>query len=75
MGQRVNTQTINLCVGIKQFDDALFNYRNSSNEINMLNYTVEFLNAFGTVDQKYIVREQLPDHDLGIIVLILGNYV
>lgn len=48
--------------------------RNAKGEIALLNYKVKFIDSSGEL-RSYNVREQLPDQNLGLIMLILEDAI
>lgn len=48
--------------------------RNAKGEIALLNYKVQFVDSSGVL-RSYNVREQLPDQNFGLIMLILEDAI
>src|SRR6478736_10218660 len=76
-GNQVNTKTVRATV-----DEAVLialGYPVRSNkkgipEIDMIKHKVSFVDSSGNLT-NYIVRENFPDENLGLIVLMLGDYI
>ena len=73
-GNQVNTKISRVTVD----EDVLLandiNVRNAKGEIALLNYKVKFVDSSGTL-RSFNVREQLPDQNLGLIMLILEDAI
>ena len=71
-GVRVNTKTASVAVA-EAFLVAPYPVRNANGEVAMLNHKVDVKDSTGNL-KNYIVRECFPDEELGLIVLILGDF-
>ena len=73
-GNQVNTKISRVTID----EDILLandiNVRNAKGEIALLNYKVKFVDSSGVL-RGYNVREQLPDQNLGLIMLILEDAI
>ena len=73
-GNQVNTKISRVTID----EDVLLandiNVRNAKGEIALLNYKVKFVDSSGVL-RGYNVREQLPDQNLGLIMLILEDAI
>ena len=52
---------------------AGYPYRNSKKEVSMLQHKVSYKDSTGTL-RTYKVRENLPDDNLGLIYLVIGDH-
>ena len=73
-GNQVNTKISRVTID----EDVLLandiEVRNAKGEIALLNYKVQFVDSSGTL-RGFNVREQLPDQNLGLIMLILEDAI
>jgi hypothetical protein len=73
-GRVISTKQASISISEKQFITAEFTVRNSKGEVSMKGCVIEVADST-TSAKKYIVRENFADEALGLIVLILGDYV
>lgn len=72
-GNQVNTKNVKATVDEAVLTANGITVRNFKNEVSLLNYKVNFADSSGLL-KNYVVRENFPDENLGLIVLILGDY-
>ena len=72
-GNQVNTKNVRATVDESVLIANGISVRNTRDEVSLLKYKVSFIDSTGNL-KNYIVRENLPDENLGLIVLILGDY-
>lgn len=72
-GVMVNSKTASVAISEKALTDAGFPVRDSEQEVSMLDYLISTKDSSGIL-KNYIVRSSYPDENLGLIVLILGDY-
>lgn len=73
-GNAVNAISGHVTVDEQILIDASYPYKNSIGEVHMIGHRVNVQDSTGNVF-NYIVRENRPDSTLGLITLILGNYI
>lgn len=73
-GNQVNTKNARATIEEDVLVANSYPVRNAKSEISLLRHLVSFKDSSGIV-KNYIVRENFPDETLGIIVLILGDYI
>lgn len=72
-GNQVNTKNVHVTIDEDILKGLGYPVRNSKNEISLLQHKVSFKDSSGDL-KDYIVRENFPDENLGLILLILGDY-
>lgn len=72
-GNQVNTKNIHVTIDEDVLVGLSYPVRNAKGEINLIQHKVRFIDSSG-VQKSYLVRENFPDENLGLIVLILGDY-
>ena len=72
-GNQVNTKIVKATVDEAVLVANGINVRNYKDEISLIKYRVSFSDSSGNL-KNYVVRENLPDENLGLIVLILGDF-
>lgn len=72
-GTLLNDRNAHIC--IDEDDLAAENYpvRDSNGEINLINHRVRATDSSGE-EKNYIIKENLPDETLGLIVCLLGDF-
>lgn len=71
-GVRVSSRISSVAVSEAQFAESEYPYKDADGNIFLINHLVSV--ADSDTEKPYIVREQYPDQNLGLIVLILGVY-
>jgi hypothetical protein len=72
-GNQVNTSNAHITIDEDLLIAANYPYRNAKKEVSMLQHQVSFKDSTGEV-RNYRVRENLPDDNLGLLYLVLGNH-
>lgn len=72
-GNQVNTKTVRATVDESVLSSLAYPVRTLKGEIRLINHIVSFKDSSGEL-KSYIVRENFPDENLGIIVMLLGDY-
>lgn len=72
-GNQVNTKTVRATVDESVLSSLGYPVRTLKGEIRLINHVVSFKDSSGEL-KSYIVRENFPDENLGIIVMLLGDY-
>jgi hypothetical protein len=73
-GNLVNTKNAHISFSEEILNDIEFSVRDSSGEVNLSSFIVEFADSTGII-KKYVIREWFPDETVGIIVCILGDFL
>lgn len=73
-GNQVNTKISRVTVDESVLVAKGFTVRNARGEIALLNYKVRFADSSGVI-RSFNVREQLPDQNFGLIMLILEDSI
>lgn len=73
-GNQVNTKISRVTVDEDVLVANGITVRNAKGEIALLNYKVQFVDSSGVL-RSYNVREQLPDQNFGLIMLILEDAI
>ena len=73
-GLPINAKNVHICVSETDLNELNFPCRTSKGEINLLKCKVSFVDSSG-ISKKYVVEENMPDETLGLIVLILKDYL
>lgn len=73
-GNQVNTKISRVTVDEDVLVGKGVTVRNARGEIALLNYKVKFVDSSGVL-RGYNVREQLPNQNLGLIMLILEDAI
>ncbi len=73
-GMPVNSKNVHVCIDESKLIELSYPTRNAKGEIALLKHKVSFADSSGLI-KNYIVRENFPDETLGLIVLILGDYL
>lgn len=73
-GNQVNTEISRITVDEDVLIANGISVRNSKGKISLLNYKVKFTDSSGVL-RSFNVREQLPDQNLGLIMLILEDAI
>lgn len=73
-GNQVNTKISRATVDEDVLISKGITVRNAKGEIALLNYKLKFADSSGVV-RGYNVREQLPDQNFGLIMLILEDAI
>lgn len=73
-GNQVITKIARITVDEDVLVEKGVTVRNAKGEIALLNYKVKFKDSSGVL-RSYNVREQLPDQNLGLIMLILEDAI
>lgn len=72
-GNQVNTKNVHVTID----EDVLVNLgyipRNAKGEVHLLGHKVQYTDSSGVL-RSYVVWENYPDENLGLILLILGDY-
>jgi len=71
-GNQVNTKIARATVDEDVLVAKGFTVRNKKGEIDLIDYKVNFVDSSGVL-RGYSVRENLPDENLGLIMLILQD--
>ena len=72
-GNQVNTKNVRATVDEQVLLDLNYPVRNGRGEVSLIGHKVNFKDSSGVL-RNYIVRENFPDENIGIIMLILGDY-
>jgi hypothetical protein len=72
-GNAVNEKNVHICIVESVLCDLGYPVRDASGEVNLRRHLVNFPDSTGIM-KNYIVRENLPDEALGLIVCILEDY-
>lgn len=72
-GVAVHTVTASLAVAEQQFIDGGFDVRDANGEVNLKGYLIDAPDS-NEVIQHYVLREVFPDENLGLLILIFGEY-
>ncbi len=72
-GNQVNTSNAHITIDEDVLTNLGYPVRNSNKEVSMLQHKIDFKDSSGEL-RHYIVRENLPDENLGLIYLVLGNF-
>lgn len=72
-GNQVNTKNVRATIDESVLVSLGYPVRNPKGEIRLVDHKVSFIDSSGIL-RNYIVRENLPDENLGLIVLIMGDY-
>lgn len=72
-GNPVDSKNAHVCIDESFLVLNDYPVRNNRGEIALKNHIVAFPDSSGVV-RTYVVRRNLPDETLGLIVLILGDY-
>jgi hypothetical protein len=72
-GNQVNTKTVRATIDEDVLKNLNYPFRNAKNEIRLISHKLSFADSSGEV-KNYIVRENFPDENLGLISLLLGDY-
>lgn len=72
-GNQVNTKVVRATVDEDVLIALGYPVRNARKEVSMNRHFVSFADSTGEL-KHYIVRENFPDENLGLIMLILGDY-
>ncbi len=73
-GNQINSKNVHICVDETLLTANNYPVRNAKGEVSMLKHLVSFSDSSNEI-KNYIVRENYPDETLGLIVLILGDYI
>lgn len=73
-GVAVHTVIASLGVSEQQFIDGNFVIRDANDEVDLKGYLIDAPDANGVV-KKYVLREVFPDESIGLLILILGEYI
>lgn len=73
-GNTVNSKNAHASFSEKFLIDVGYPVRNSGGEVSMKNHRVNVKDSTGIV-KNYVVIEAYPDETIGLIVLILGDFV
>lgn len=75
-GNQVNTKNAHITIDEKVLTDLGYPVRTNKKgitEVDLLQHKVNFVDSSGVI-KNYIVRENIPDENLGLILLWLGDY-
>jgi len=72
-GEQVNTKTASVAVAEKFLTDAGYPTRDGNGEINMNGHLVDVADSTGNI-KNYVINQNFPDENLGLLVFILGDY-
>jgi len=72
-GNQVNTKNARATVDEALLSSLSYPVRNAQQEVSLRNHKVSFKDSSGVV-KTYLVRENFPDENVGVIVLILVDY-
>jgi len=72
-GVAVHTAIASLGVAEQQFIDGGFVIRDSNDEVGMKGFLIDAPDSNGNI-KNYVLREVFPDENLGLLILILGEY-
>lgn len=73
-GNQVNTKNARATIDEDVLVANGYPVRNNKKEISLLRHLISYKDSSGIV-KDYYVRENFPDETLGMIVLILGDYI
>lgn len=71
-GVHVSSRISSVAISESQFSESDYPYKDDDGNIFLINHLVSVSDS--DTQKDYIVREQYPDQNLGLIVLILGVY-
>ena len=72
-GAPVNAKNTHITISEKQLQTAGCTTRNANDEVDMVNFLVQFADSTGNIS-TYKVNDVIPDETLGLITLNLGDY-
>jgi hypothetical protein len=72
-GNQVNSKNARATVDEAVLESLNYPVRNAQGNVTLLKHLVSYKDSSGIV-KNYIVRENFPDENLGLILLILGDY-
>ena len=72
-GNQVNTSNAHVTIDEDILIATGYPYRNAKKEVSMLKHKISYKDSTGTV-RNYQVRENLPDDNLGLIYLVIGDH-
>jgi hypothetical protein len=72
-GNPTNSKNVHVCISETDLVNLGFTVRKANGEISLLKYFISFADSSG-LTKKYVVRENMPDETLGLIILILGDF-
>lgn len=73
-GAAVNSKTIYVSVSEKLLTDLDYPVRNNAKEVDLKNHLVTLKDSTGE-SSTYIVREWFPDETIGVILMLLNDYL
>jgi hypothetical protein len=74
LGERVNSKYASIAVSESNLDFYGYPVRNADGEVDFKGHLVSIADSTDIV-KNYVVREWYPDETVGLIVLILGDYI
>jgi hypothetical protein len=72
-GNQVNTSNAHITIDENLLIEASYPYRNAKKEVAMLQHQVSYTDSAGQL-RDYRVRENLPNDNLGLLYLVLGDH-
>lgn len=72
-GNQVNTANAHITIDENLLIEVGYPYRNDKNEVDMKQHQVSYKDSTGLL-RNYRVRENLPNDNLGLIYLVLGDH-
>ena len=72
-GNQVNTKVVRATIDEAVLVSLNYPVRNAKKEVRLIYHKVSFVDSSGEL-KHYTVRENFPDENLGLIVLLLGDY-
>jgi hypothetical protein len=73
-GNSINSKNVHICIDESLLVSKGYPVRNAKGEVSLTKHLVAFVDSSGLI-KNYVVRESFPDETLGLIVLILGDYL
>jgi len=72
-GNPKDSKNAHVSISESELTENGYPVRASNGEVSLINHVVSFVDS-SNISKSYVVRRNLPDETLGIIVLILGDY-
>ena len=72
-GVMVNSKTASVAIAEQQFIDAGFPIRNANGDVDLNDTLINVKDSTGII-KNYVIVRAYPDENLGLLVLILGDY-
>lgn len=72
-GVQVNTKQASVAIAEQFLIDVGYPVRNGANEVDLNGHLCDVKDSTGVL-KNYVIRQNFPDENLGLIVLILGDF-